>query len=248
MPIRAADPSDAVQRQDLREKRRETAPGCLPLNPRRREPTPKDLADPRFDVIWNAIKRIDVDYENGLFSGATGNDVCGLLDSLDAVKADPDPAPRAGWQPTTGEEMNLTNQPTVGPWIWTQFSRADGAPIATVADVAETIAGSAHYSERAELFGVTLDDAASHEDGKATVVCYTGNGPNAHNNARAIAAMMTQGLDLLRRLVRERDHGFVYSADRRDAIALLNYIEGRESARANPLPDSPVREGATDHA
>lgn len=51
---------------------------------RRREPTEQDFADPRFEVIWELIKRVDVDYRNGLFSGATGNDVCAVLDALDA--------------------------------------------------------------------------------------------------------------------------------------------------------------------
>jgi hypothetical protein len=53
----------------------------------RREPTPKDFADPRFDVLWELMKRVDVDYQNGLFSEATGNDVCAVLDALDAVKS-----------------------------------------------------------------------------------------------------------------------------------------------------------------
>lgn len=77
---------------------------------------------------------------------------------------------------------------TAGPWVNSYFSKPDGSPIVTVDDVAETIAGSARHSARAELFGVTLDDASTHEAGRATVVCYTGNGPNAHNNARLIAA------------------------------------------------------------
>lgn len=76
---------------------------------------------------------------------------------------------------------------TPGPWQWSFFAKADGSPIQTVEDVAATIAGSAHYSERTELWGVTLNDADKNDDGRATVVCYTGNGPNAHNNARLIA-------------------------------------------------------------
>ena len=86
---------------------------------------------------------------------------------------------------------------TPGPWIWSFFCKPSGEPILTVEDVAEVTAGSAKYSERAELFGVTLDDADKHEDGRATVVCYTGNGPNAHNNARLIAAA-PELLDLVR--------------------------------------------------
>lgn len=58
---------------------------CWPYNPRRRDPTARDLADPRFDVIWNLIKRFDVEYPDGLFGGATGNDVCAVLDELDAA-------------------------------------------------------------------------------------------------------------------------------------------------------------------
>lgn len=54
----------------------------VPLE-RRRDPRPEDFADPRFEVIWELIKRVDVDFRNGLFSGATGNDVCAVLDALD---------------------------------------------------------------------------------------------------------------------------------------------------------------------
>ncbi len=52
----------------------------------RREPTAKDFADPRFEVLWELMKRVDVDFRNGLFSGATGSDVCAVLDALDGVK------------------------------------------------------------------------------------------------------------------------------------------------------------------
>jgi hypothetical protein len=86
---------------------------------------------------------------------------------------------------------------TPGPWIFSSFCKPNGDPIETVADVAETIAGSAKYSERTELFGVSLDDAHTHEDGRATVVCYTGNGPNAHNNAR-LMALAPELLDALK--------------------------------------------------
>ena len=82
-------------------------PGLAPLTPiksgtlgiplhLRREPTPKDFADPRFDVIWELIKRVDVDFRNGLFSGATGNDVCAVLDALAAA---PQEARLTLWQP-----------------------------------------------------------------------------------------------------------------------------------------------------
>ena len=52
----------------------------------RREPTPKDFADPRFDVIWNIIKTVETLHSFTLQLGATGNDVCAILDKLDRVK------------------------------------------------------------------------------------------------------------------------------------------------------------------
>jgi hypothetical protein len=117
---------------------------------------------------------------------------------------------------------------TEGSWKFSYFCKPNGKPIESVLDVADTVAGSAFHSDRAELFGVTLDDAHENPDGLATVVCYTGNGPNAHNNARAIAIMMTRGVELFQRLVNERDHGFVYSADLRDARDLLQYLKGAD--------------------
>lgn len=78
---------------------------------------------------------------------------------------------------------------TPGPWIFSEFCKADGSPIETVDDVADTVRQSAQRGTRAQLFGVSLDDADKPDsEGRSTVVCYTGNGPNAHNNARLIAA------------------------------------------------------------
>jgi hypothetical protein len=75
---------------------------------------------------------------------------------------------------------------TPGPWTAAVFTRPDGTPILTVEHVAETVAHSALAGDRTELYGVVLDD--NDESGRAVVVCYTGNGPNAHNNADLIAA------------------------------------------------------------
>lgn len=60
--------------------------GCLgvPLH-LRRKPTDADLDDPAFEAIWQVIKRVDVDYGDGTFSGATGNDVCAILDAVRAA-------------------------------------------------------------------------------------------------------------------------------------------------------------------
>lgn len=62
-------------------------PGTLgvPLD-LRREPTQKDFDNPCFEVIWELIKRVDVDFRDGTFSGASGNDVCAVLDALDRAK------------------------------------------------------------------------------------------------------------------------------------------------------------------
>jgi hypothetical protein len=136
----------------------------------------------------------------------------------------------------TTPAVRETAAPTAGPWTWTTFCKPCGDPIVTVADVSETIAGSAYHSPSADLFGVTLDDAAQHEDGKATVVCYTGNGPNAHNNARAIAALPL--ITAFLRHLRERDHGFVYSRDAADAQSILKFID---SGEASPLAFSAPR-------
>ena len=73
---------------------------------------------------------------------------------------------------------------TPGPWTFSHFLKPDGQPIQTVDDVCDAMTMSARHSGRAELFGASLDD----DDGTgATVICYTGNGPCAHNNARLIA-------------------------------------------------------------
>jgi hypothetical protein len=74
------------------------------------------------------------------------------------------------------------------PWVFTKFSKPDGSSIVTVADVIETTSHSVRYSEIAALFGVALDD--KDNDGFSTVVCYTGNGPRAAENARLIAAIV----------------------------------------------------------
>ena len=49
------------------------------------EPTAKDFTDPRFDRIWNVIRRWEVPYGGELRSGATGNDVVEILRALDAM-------------------------------------------------------------------------------------------------------------------------------------------------------------------
>ena len=83
----------------------------------------------------------------------------------------------------------LLAEATPGPWDNTFYCKRDGSPIETIEDIREIVAGSVDYSARTELFGVSLQDA--DDDGLCTVICYTGNGPNAHNNAALIAAAPT---------------------------------------------------------
>ena len=69
-----------------------------------------------------------------------------------------------------------------GPWRSVHFSRVSGHKIETVEDVANTLAASARFSDRAELHGVALD--REHRN----IVCFTGNGEHSEANARLIAA------------------------------------------------------------
>jgi hypothetical protein len=82
-PVLSETHAQAVEQSDRDTKGIKYGTLGVPLA-RRREPTPKDFADPRFDVLWELMKRVDVQDERGLFSGATGNDVCAVLDALDA--------------------------------------------------------------------------------------------------------------------------------------------------------------------
>lgn len=53
-----------------------------------RDPTAGELESPLFNAVWNAIKGWDVSREsNGLYSGATGTDVCIILDAIAALVA-----------------------------------------------------------------------------------------------------------------------------------------------------------------
>lgn len=118
---------------------------------------------------------------------------------------------------------------TPGPWIFSEFCKADGGPIETVDDVADTVRQSAQRGTRAQLFGVSLDDADTPDaEGRSTVVCYTGNGPNAHNNARLIAAAPDL-LAALKDIIEGVDECWMFdnpgSVDR--AQAAIDKAEGR---------------------
>lgn len=71
------------------------------------------------------------------------------------------------------------NTHTKEPWISARYSKPDGTPHESSADVAETLKFSAMHSDRAELFGASADNY-----GDEVVVFYTGNGPKAHLNAQ----------------------------------------------------------------
>lgn len=47
------------------------------------EPTAQDLIKPEFEAIWNAIKKWDLERNEGEgYAGATGTDVMAILDSI----------------------------------------------------------------------------------------------------------------------------------------------------------------------
>ncbi len=120
------------------------------------------------------------------------DEIAGLRQRLSEVEAENKRLMKYDME--TQPMMSEPGTHTPGDWVFSTFCKPDGAPIVTVEDVAETIAGTARHSERTELFGVSLDDADKHKDGRSTVICYTGNGPNAHNNA-ALIAMAPRLLD-----------------------------------------------------
>ena len=72
------------------------------------------------------------------------------------------------------------------PWEFAFFTKIDGSDIATVQDVADTVAASALKSAGIVLWGVT--QPGEDADGALRVICYTGNGPHSEANARLIAA------------------------------------------------------------
>lgn len=51
------------------------------------DPTPNMLADPKFNAIWDCIKRWDISVPGayGGYCGATGNHVRAILDALASV-------------------------------------------------------------------------------------------------------------------------------------------------------------------
>ncbi len=54
----------------------------VPVQPLR-DPTPAELKSTLFESIWQAIKGWDISRtSNGLYSGATGTDVCTILDAI----------------------------------------------------------------------------------------------------------------------------------------------------------------------
>lgn len=76
----------------------------------------------------------------------------------------------------------MLDETTPGQWDWSNFSKADGSPIESVEDVAETLAVSARKGPGAYLKGVSAKD-----DLGDLVVCYTGNGPRAEANSKLLA-------------------------------------------------------------
>lgn len=88
------------------------------------EPTAADLKDPRFEAVWQAIKRWDLcrDYpEIGrpMYSGATGTDVMTILEALGSVESlSPSEAlfAFAGWITTRPEAVTASAKHDAAPW------------------------------------------------------------------------------------------------------------------------------------
>lgn len=51
----------------------------------RREPTEADLKKPLFEYLWCLLKDCDVEFEGGMKSGVTGNDVAGIMDAIEKI-------------------------------------------------------------------------------------------------------------------------------------------------------------------
>lgn len=52
-----------------------------------RDPSEAELRDPIFNAVWNAIKEWDICRDQShLYAGATGTDVCIILDAIEAAK------------------------------------------------------------------------------------------------------------------------------------------------------------------
>lgn len=61
--------------------------GCFRNDPEYPDPEQKDIESERFEAVWNAIKTWDISrFNDGLYSGPTGNDVMHILRALDAIK------------------------------------------------------------------------------------------------------------------------------------------------------------------
>lgn len=59
------------------------------MNKKLRDPSPEELKTPEFNAVWECIKKWDIstgldkdDSGRDLYSGATGNHVVAILDSL----------------------------------------------------------------------------------------------------------------------------------------------------------------------
>src|SRR3990167_9003538 len=54
-------------------------------------PTSADLISPEFNAVWNAIKKWDIEREEGLgYAGATGTDVMIILNALRVIDKIPE--------------------------------------------------------------------------------------------------------------------------------------------------------------
>lgn len=90
-------------------------------------------------------------------------------------------------------EAKRTPVLSVGPFLFTRFTKPDGGSIATPFEVAEHMADTALKAGGPTLWGVTIGGDSE----SALVICYTANGPNSETYAEFIARACNSHDDLL---------------------------------------------------
>jgi hypothetical protein len=124
--------------------------------------------------------------------------------------------------------LNYIPKITEGEWVFTSFCKQDGSPIASSQDVADTISVSALKCDAAELWGVSTPDNR--------VICYTGNGPDSKENARAISVVprMMAEIDRLNKWVSDCQAGMYvncvycghrYGPDKDTPVAMADVLK-----------------------
>lgn len=92
------------------------------------------------------------------------------------------------------EEMEIA---TKRPWEWANFTNHDGSPIKSKEEIIALISESVMKGDGLYLYGVSVP-------GNNVVVCYTGNGPKAKENAYLIMTAVNSYESFAQALAQER--------------------------------------------